>query len=197
MSCILVFNLHRVGFIVHWCWCRTFCDAPEGTSWAQQSPVATPMCLTAPDDPSGLHNALWWRSSSPLNLLWTVQLLQGGVMWLRWEVKSQHSSSERLIKWCLHLSLWSWPLGWTSREGWKMRRGVQHMLQILLFISACFREDLSNSRQNLVMLTICIIPQQPLWKVSISCTSDRPQLVVLKMFSQGWEWHLTKSYLFA
>lgn len=185
MSCLLVFNLHHVVFIVHWYKCRTFCDAPEGTNWAQQGAVATPMRLTALDDPSGLHNALWWQSSSPLNLLWTVQLLRGRVMWLRWEVKSQHSSSERLIKRCLHLSLWSWPLGWTSREDWKMRRGVQHMLQILLFISARFREDLSNSRQNLMILTICIIPQQPLWKVWVFCTSDRPQLVVLKMFSHG------------
>lgn len=82
----------------------------------------TPDVPGAPVDPLGPHDGPDWQSSSPLNLLRAAQLLQGGVMRLRSEVKSQHSSSEKLIKPCLHLPLWSWPLSWTSREDvWKMR----------------------------------------------------------------------------
>lgn len=84
------------------------------------------MCPGAPDNPSGLHDSPWWQSGSPLNPLWAVQLLQGGVMWLRWEVKSQHSSSETLIKRCLHLSLSDPDLSAGHQEKKPERWGGEH-----------------------------------------------------------------------
>lgn len=87
---------------------------------------------SAPDDPLGSSRCPMMTVRQPLWIRCVpVQLLRGKVTWRRWEVKSQHSSSERLIKRCLHLSLWSWPRSWTSREEvWKRRWGARYPLTL-------------------------------------------------------------------